>query len=76
MGGAVAGAAPHLRDTAGRALRIRTEEGSGRIRRSPGAEMINREVDRRTRRRIRWTVAILALIAAGIYVGTFLEHVG
>lgn len=37
--------------------------------------MINREVDRRTRRRIRWTVAALVLVAAGIYLGVFLERI-
>jgi hypothetical protein len=36
--------------------------------------MINREVDRRTRRRIRWTVFLLALVVLAIYMGVFLDR--
>jgi len=36
--------------------------------------VVNRDVDRRTRRRIRWTVFILALVVLAIYVGVFLEQ--
>jgi len=36
--------------------------------------VINKNVDRRTRRRIRWTVFLLALVVLAIYVGVFLEQ--
>jgi predicted nucleic acid-binding Zn ribbon protein len=36
--------------------------------------MINKEVDRRTRRNIRWTVLLLALVVLGIYLVVFLDR--
>ncbi len=36
--------------------------------------MINREVGRRTRRNIRWTVFLLVLVVMGIYLGVFLDR--
>jgi|GEM_PF-1582349 len=37
--------------------------------------MINKEVDRRTRRNIRWTVFLLVLVVLGIYLGVFFERI-
>jgi hypothetical protein len=36
--------------------------------------VVNRDVNPRTRRKIRWTVFFLALVVLGIYLSVFLER--